>query len=376
MPSPVLSAASATRTDPVSLLRSLIAIPSLTGEEGPAADYIEGTARAAGVDVWRHDDNVVLSAGSGENTLLWNSHLDVVPPSAGHPYDAFDPVMKDGWIYGRGSVDAKASGAAMVSAFLQMSESGAIPAGRRLMVALTACEEGGGAYNGLESIRPKLPEPSAVVIGEPTGLVPCVAQKGLLILKIHAHGTAAHAGRPKSGVNAISRASAAIQAIERLTLDRTDPFLGAPTVTVTTIEGGTARNAVPDHCVFAVDIRTTPAYTHEEIIAHVREVLAPLAGVEVEVYSNRFVPCATPDGSAIRAAALAACSNVHGKALMPTGSPTASDWIFMHDRPAVKLGPGESRRSHTAEERIRASQVHAAQQVYTDLAQTYFATGE
>ena len=130
------------------------------------------------------------------------------------------------------------------------------------MVALTACEEGGGTYNGLESIRPELPEPSAVVIGEPTGLVPCVAQKGLLILKIHAHGTAAHAGRPQSGVNAISRASAAIRVIERLALHRTDPFLGTPTVTVTTIEGGTARNAVPDHCVFAVDIRTTPAYTH------------------------------------------------------------------------------------------------------------------
>jgi acetylornithine deacetylase len=335
------------------------------------ADYVEAAGRRAGVDVWRKDENVVLSAGDGDDVLLLNSHLDVVPPSQGHRFDPFDPVIDDGWLYGRGSVDAKASGAAMACALFAAADAG-LPPGARLMVALTACEEGGGRYNGLQDIRPDLPSISAAVIGEPTGLVPCVAQKGLLILRIHAYGTAAHAGRPHLGENAISRAAAAIPAVEQVALERSDPHLGAPTLTVTTIEGGTARNAVPDHCVFAVDIRTTPAYTHKEIIDAVEAALADHDGVEVEVYSNRFVPCATPEASAIGYAAVQACARIHGERVAPFGSPTASDWIFVHDRPAVKLGPGESERSHTADERIPVAEVHAAKQMYLDLAQAYF----
>ncbi|PEN14420.1 peptidase M20 [Longibacter salinarum] len=372
MPLPTVPSSTDQQTDPVDLLRSLIAIPSLSGEEGPAADLIEHVGRSAGVDVWRKDDNVVLSVGEGENVLLLNSHLDVVPPSDGHHYAPFDPVVKDGWLFGRGSVDAKASGAAMMSALLEAASSGSMPANGQLMVALTACEEGGGMYNGLQDIRPDVPEPAAVVIGEPTGLIPCVAQKGLLILKIHAHGTSAHAGRPHLGVNAITRAATAVQEIEQLILEKEDPHLGAPTVTVTTIEGGSARNAVPEHCVFAVDIRTTPAYTHTEIIDRVRSALQPYDGVEVEVYSNRFVPCATPENAPIRQVAIDASSALHGEAVVPFGSPTASDWIFVQDLPAVKLGPGDSNRSHTADERIRVSDVHSAQRLYLNLARTYF----
>jgi len=278
--------------------------------------------------------------------------------------------VQDGWLYGRGSVDAKASGAAMLTALAGIAYGGGVPAGSQCMVALTACEEGGGRYNGLQDLRPHLPEITAAVIGEPTSLAPCVAQKGLLILKIHAHGTAAHAGRPHLGVNAIPRAMAAIEKLHGLSLDRTDPHLGAPTLTVTTIEGGTARNAVPEHCVFAVDIRTTPAYTHAEIVDAVEQALAGLPGIEIEVYSNRFVPCATPSGARIGAAAAVACA-ASGEKTEPFGSPTASDWIFLADVPAVKLGPGDSTRSHTADERIRLEDVRRATEVYTTLARTY-----
>lgn len=377
MPSPATVSAltpSSIADDPVALLRSLIAIPSLSTEEAAAADLIESVGQAAGVDVWRTDDNVVLSVGDGDRTLLLNSHLDVVPPSDGHRFAPFDPVIDHGWLYGRGSVDAKASGAAMTSALLSMAETGGVPTGGRVMVALTACEEGGGMYNGLKAIRPDLPDITAAVIGEPTGLVPCVAQKGLLILKIHAHGTAAHAGRPHLGTNAILRAMNALREVDAITLERSDPHLGACTLTPTTIEGGTARNAVPDHCVFAVDIRSTPAYTHEEIIKVVRERLAPLDGIEVEVYSNRFFPCATPstpDGDALLSAALSAAESVHSQPVEPFGSPTASDWIFIRDLPAVKLGPGNSDLSHTANERIRVEDVHKAKTVYQNLAATF-----
>lgn len=362
-------------TDPVTLLRSLIAIPSLSKEESLAADLIEEVGRTAGVDVWRQDDNVVLSVGDGDSTLLLNSHLDVVPPSDGHPFDPFDPVIDDGWIYGRGSVDAKASGAAMVTALLSLAEQGWTPTGGRLMVALTACEEGGGMYNGLDAIRPELPEVTAAVVGEPTGLVPCVAQKGLLILKVHARGIAAHAGRPHLGVSAISRAMNAFREIEAFALSREDPHLGSPTITVTTIEGGSARNAVPEHCVFAVDIRTTPAYTHEEIISRIRDRLTPLDGIEIEVYSNRFFPCATPacaTGRQLLEAASAAAAETSGASVTPFGSPTASDWIFLRDVPAIKMGPGDSSLSHTADERIRVEEVQRAKTIYTRLATAFF----
>lgn len=353
----------------------MIAIPSLSGDEGPVADLVEATGRRAGVDVWRKDDNVVLSIGEGSDVLLFNSHLDVVPASADHPHAPFDPVVEDGWLYGRGSVDAKSSGAAMTAALVQLAEAGWRPESGRLMVALTACEEGGGRYNGLQDVRPDLPDVSAAVVGEPTGLVPCVAQKGLLILKVHAHGTSAHAGRPHLGTNAITRAMHAIQALDAVVLDRDDPHLGPATMTVTTIEGGTARNAVPDHCVFAVDVRTTPAYTHDEIIGRVEEVLGEIDGIELEVYSNRFVPCATPSGSRIEAAGRHAAVAA-GADATPFGSPTASDWIFLHDVPAVKMGPGDSERSHTADERIPVADLDRAVQAYTALAQSYFGEKE
>jgi acetylornithine deacetylase len=350
----------------LTLLRDLVAIPSLSGEEAEAADYVEEVARTAGVDVLRHDDNVAFGIGDGPDTLLLNSHLDVVPPSADHPYDPFTPVVEDGVLFGRGSVDAKASGAAMTAALLQLANDGWRPAGGRLLVALTACEEGGGRYNGLQALRPHLPALDAAVVGEPTGLRPCVAQKGLLILKVHAHGAAAHAGRPEAGTNAIPRAAEAVQVVDALTLDRADPHLGTPTVTVTTIEGGTARNAVPDHCVFAVDLRTTPAYTHAEITATVQDALADLDGIEVEVHSDRLVPCATPPESRIQAACEAAGTGA------PFGSPTASDWVFLHDVPTVKLGPGDSTRSHTATERIPVDAVDRATTTYRHIAQHYF----
>ena len=353
--------------DVVSLLRDWIAIPSLSTEEAAMADAVEQHARTAGVNVLRHQDNVAFWIGEGDDTLVFNTHLDVVPPSKDHPFDPFDPVVQDGMLYGRGSVDAKASGAAMTNALLSLAHDGWRPQHGRLMVALTTCEEGGGMYNGVQALRPHLPDISAAVVGEPTELQPCVAQKGLLILKIHAHGTTSHAGRPHLGDNAIATATKALQAVESITLDREDPHLGPSTMTVTTIEGGTARNVVPDHCVFAVDIRSTPAYTHDALITQVETALAPLDNVEVEVYSNRFVPCATPDGARIADACTAAVDDAQ-----PFGSPTASDWAFLADVPAIKLGPGISERSHTAGERIEVAAVERAVGVYRSIARHYF----
>ena len=347
----------------VDLLRGMIRYPSTSGEEAALADFVTEHVEERGVSVARHDDNIYFSLGDGPHGLLFNTHLDVVPPSDGHPFDPFDPVVRDGVLYGRGSVDAKSSGAAMTTALLELAEAGWHPPNGRLIVALTTHEEAGGAYNGLQALRPHLPAHHAGIVGEPTGLQPCVAQKGLLILKLHAQGKTAHAARSHLGENAILQAMRDIERLETLSLDCEDPHLGAPTLTVTTIEGGTARNVVPSCCTLAVDIRTTPDYPHNEVVAMVENTVES----EVEVHSDRFIPVATDEDAAIVQACHAALPSAE-----PFGSPTASDWIFLPDLPVVKLGPGSSDRSHTPEERISIPEVERAVEAYKDIAAAYF----
>lgn len=347
----------------VSLHQDLVRFPSLSHEEGPIADFVERYVRDAGVPVARFDDNVYFWLGDGPEVLLLNTHLDVVPPSANHPYDPFEPVVVDGRVYGRGTVDAKASGAAMTAALLELARTGWQPEGGRVLVALTTCEETGGSYNGLEALRPHLPPVSAALVGEPTDLQPCVAQKGLLILTVTAHGRTAHAARAHLGDNAIFRAARDLQKLEHVRFDRDDPFLGRPTLTVTTIDGGTARNVVPDRCTFTLDIRSTPAYTHDEII----EQLAGLLESEVAVHSKRIVPVATDPSERIVRACLRALPGAE-----PFGSPTASDWIFLRDVPTVKIGPGSSQRSHTADEHIEIAELERAVDAYKNIIRAYF----
>jgi len=349
-------------TPTVALLKEMIRFPSLSGEEGEIANFMQAHVRAAGLDTLRHEDNVAFAVGAGADTLLLNTHLDVVPPSDGHPYDPFEPVEVDGELYGRGSVDAKASGAAMTTALLSLASEGWRSEDGRVLVALTSHEESGGKQNGLQSLRPHLPALDAAVVGEPTSLRPCLAQRGLLILKLHVRGEAAHAGRSHLGTNAITGAAEALRQLEALDLDREDPYLGTPDVTVTQIEGGSAKNVVPEHCVCTVDVRTTPAYTHDEIVSIVEEAV----DADVEVYSDRLVPCSTPESERIAAAAQRATDAA------PFGSPTCSDWVFLHDVPAVKLGPGPSPRSHTADERIDVAEVERAVSVYRTLIRGYF----
>lgn len=235
------------------------------------------------------------------------------------------------------------------------------------MVALTACEETGGGYNGLQDLRPHLPRLGAALVGEPTDLQPCFAQKGLLILKVTAIGRAAHAARAHLGVNAIVRAADDIRRLNEYRFTRTDDYLGLPTLTITTIEGGTARNVVPDRCTFYVDVRTTPQYDHDALAAE----LSTLIDSDLEIHSKRFIPVATPPDSRIARACEAALPTAE-----PFGSPTASDWIFLHDVPTIKIGPGSSELSHTANEHIPLEQVRRAVDVYTRLIRAYFETDE
>ena len=296
-------------------------------------------------------------------TLLLNSHLDVVPPSADHPFPAFEPTLEGGLIYGRGSVDAKGCVASMASAICRLHASGSLAPGTRLMGAFTICEETGGQDNGLEAILPDLPRMDAVLVGEPTHMQPCVAQKGLLILRLDAKGCSAHAARASEGDNAISKMVRDLTRLESWTFDRVHPFLGETTHSVTVIEGGTARNVIPDRCSSWIDIRSTPSYTHDEIAGMLDEHLES----DVVIHSGRFVPTETAFDSAI----VRACLKGHSGS-EAFGSPTMSDWIHVKDLPTVKIGPGDSRLSHTAKEHISARELHDSCALYEAIITAYF----
>lgn len=346
------------------LLKNLVAIPSLSGGEKDVADWLSDYLRSASIQVERLDDNIWFAVGDGDDCLILNSHLDVVPPSEGHPYPAFEPTVADGRLYGRGSVDAKGCVASIAVAAVELVESGwKPPTGGRLVVAFTTFEEMGGKYNGLEALRPHLPPLAAGIVGEPTSLVPVTSQKGLLILRAVAEGQSAHAARAHLGDNAVVRAAADIGRLAAYRPDRVHPLLGSTTVTVTTVEGGTARNVVPDRCVFHLDIRSTPAYTHDELLAEIQEVIES----RIEVHSDRLVPVETAADSNIVRAVRRALPNAE-----PTGSPTLSDWVFLRDIPVVKIGPGDSSLSHTADEHMRLDSLESGVGAYRRIIESYF----
>lgn len=360
-----MSTPTETATQTVSLFKTLVQIPSLSHEEEEIADCVSDYITTHDLTPYRIDNNVFVSIGAGDNCLLLNSHLDVVPPSNNHPYPPFDAVEKDGCIWGRGTVDAKASGTAMLRALIELHEAGWHPADGKLIVALTTHEEVGGDYNGLQTLRKHLPPLHAALVGEPTELQPCIAQKGLLILKVIARGRTAHAARAHLGENALYAAADDLQRVATFTFDREDPHLGRPTIAATTIEGGTARNVIPDSCTFYLDIRSTPAYTHEEIIDIVQGQLQS----EVHVHSKRIIPAATDPDSQIVQACQRALPNAK-----PFGSPTTSDWIHLADIPTVKIGPGPSERSHTPHEHIEIASLIRGVQVYKDIIKAYFSS--
>jgi acetylornithine deacetylase len=340
------------------LHRALVATPSLSHEEAAAADLLESWFRDAGLTPERIGDNVVVSVGSGPRTLLLNSHLDVVPPSADHPYPPFEPTIEGSEVFGRGTVDAKGCLASMATALIRIHQTGGVPEGTQVLGAFTVCEETGGTDNGLEAIRSELPVLDAALIGEPTHMQPCVAQKGLLILRLDASGKSAHAARATEGDNAISRMVRDLTLLSEFQFERIHPFLGETTQNVTVIEGGTARNVVPDRCSAWIDIRSTPSYTHPEIA----DLLKKRLESEVVIHSQRFIPVETKAEEPIVQACLAG-----RKGAEPFGSPTMSDWIHVSDIPAVKIGPGDSRRSHTARESIDVFELHESCAIYESI---------
>lgn len=348
----------------VNLLRELIAIPSISGQETDLAVFVQETARRWGLDVVRDNHGVrveVRGWGAGP-TIALASHLDVVPPGAGWTRDPFTPAIEGTRLYGRGSGDAKASVAAMLYAARDIVDSGGMDAGR-LLVLLGYAEETknttmGGAVEEAGEI-------DAAVIGEPTGLDIAIAQRGLLMVDLLAQGDqrhAAYAGGDDGFTNAVQLLARDLIKLDSVFQARTHPVLGKAIATATMVEAGVSRNITPPVARAVLDIRSTPDWTHEELASELRATLTS----DVIVTSRRLTPCETPAGSRL----LATASRLRPDAAH-FGSPTCSDWVFFGDRDAIKCGPGTSRRSHTADEYVDIPEVTAARAFYGELVRAY-----
>lgn len=345
---------------PAELLTLLVGTPSVSGEEGPLADLLQDLLAAQGFQVQRQGHNLWFSFGKqGGARLLLNSHLDTVPPCAGWEGDPFAPIWHGARLQGLGANDAKGCVAALLLAAFELSKQ---PLAGEVVVALSAEEETGGL--GIATILDQLGSFDGAVVGEPTGLRICAAQRGLLILKCTARGQSGHVANAQmlGAENAIHKAARDIAKIAAMDFPA-HPLLGSQKAQVTQIQGGLRRNQVPDACEFFVDLRSSPEQDHDALAAGFQRQLES----EVAIHSKRYLPKGTDPGHPIVQAALAAA----GKA-GPVGSGTTSDWAFLGNIPAVKAGPGDTFRSHTPNEYLTLPELEAGAAFYAQLVPTFF----
>ncbi len=358
-----LSSASKGQIDELELLRELVRIPSVSGDEAAVAAYVEQFASQLGLPVRRDDAMVAIELVSDKpgKTLLLVSHLDTVPVGQGWTRPPFEPTVEDGKIYGRGSNDAKASCSAMVAAALDVLRAGGPPSGR-LLVVLGYSEE--TRDTSMPRAVPRLGPLDAAIVGEPTSLDVAVAQRGLMMVDLVAHGDQCHAAyaAEQGARSSVLKLAQDLVKLPSLLLDRPHDLLGQPTITPTVVEAGVARNVTPPVAKAVLDLRTTPSWPHEEVGALLQSQLHS----QVQVTSSRLQPCETPKDSRLLAAALSVSPNARRY-----GSPTCSDWVFLRHLDAIKCGPGDSRVSHKADEWVATGQVSLARRFYAAVAMNY-----
>lgn len=344
---------------PEEILEKLVAIPSLSGQEAQAADFVAGLAESWGYKVQRFHNNVWFEAGQGEPRLLMLGHLDTVPPCQGWEGDPFKPVWHEGHLTGLGANDAKGP----VSCILAAAKALSTEKLEGTVVFTLSAEEETGSDTGIGQLLPMLGSLDAALVAEPTNLQPCISQRGMLVLSCTAHGQGAHVAHAFLGKNAIHKASQDIVRLAGMVFE-SHPLLGATKPQVTQIQGGMTRNQVPDSCEFFVDLRTTPNLQHEELAERIAGELES----EVKIHSTRYRPKATDAFEPIAQAALSA-----GRGKIFVGSATTSDWAFLGDIPTVKVGPGDTHRSHRPNEFITAKELQEGVVFYQQAARNYFA---
>ena len=340
-------------SDAVQLLKKLIATPSVSRNEKDAADIMEQTIRSYGFEPQREANNLwIIDPHYDESrpTLLLNAHIDTVKPVASWSRDPFSPDVEDGVLYGLGSNDCGGGLCSLLQIFRMLTEK---PQSYNLIYLASAEEEVSGK-DGITRALPLLPHIDLAIVGEPTGMNPAVAEKGLMVLDVIAHGKSGHAAR-NEGVNAIYEALDDMRWIRDYKFEKVSEFLGPTKMTITVVNAGTQHNVIPDKCTMLVDIRTNEFYDNEEVYEFIRQHLKS----EVKAHSFRLKSSRIdPEHPLIRKCV--------AMGMKPFGSPTLSDQALMHF-PSFKLGPGESSRSHSANEFIRISEIRDAIAKYETL---------
>jgi len=321
----------------IELLVEMLAIPAVSREEERRSDFLETYIKSLGWPVTRIRHNLLVGEpGSQGPAVLMNSHLDTVPPVAGWESDPFSPLVEGDKIIGLGSNDAGASVVTMLATFHQMKHR--LGERMNLMLLISAEEEVSG-INGITSVLPRLGELKAVIVGEPTGMAPAVAERGLMVLDGEVRGIAGHAAR-NEGKNAIYEAMNDIDAIRMLEFNEESEWLPEPGAQVTMISAGTSHNVVPDLCSYVVDVRSNDHYGNERLLEMIRSV----CGGSLTPRSMRLKSSVLNNNHPLMNA-------IRNTGLEPIGSSTLSDMALI-PFPAIKMGPGDSSRSHTAGEYI------------------------
>ena len=339
--------------DALDLLKQLISVPSFSREETIVADLLESYLIEKNIHTHRKGNNIWLLSPNWDEkkpTILLNSHIDTVKPVSGWTKDPFSPLEEEGRLYGLGSNDAGAPLVSLLHAFFVLTAKEQ----PNNFIFLASCEEEVSGKNGIESVLPELPPISLGVVGEPTEMQPAIAERGLMVLDGIVYGKSGHAAR-NEGENAIYKALPVIEWFKKVKFPLESDLLGAVKATVTMIQSGTQHNVIPDSCKFTVDVRSNELYTNKQLF----EFISTHCSCEINARSFRLNSSNMPnDNSLVERAQMLG--------LKPFGSPTLSDQALMNF-PSLKIGPGNSSRSHTADEYIYLFEIRAAIDLYIRL---------
>ena len=329
-----------TGPDPhIALLEEMLSIPAISRKEKQRCDFLEQYLQGSGFNVWRKGNNLMVGEWKRKDrrpVLLLNSHMDTVAPSGDWECDPLKPLVKQDRIVGLGSNDAGASVVSLIGVYRDLHRE--LEERIQLLLLISAEEEVSG-QGGISSVLPHLENIDGAIVGEPTGMQPAVAERGLMVLDGTVKGRSGHAAR-EEGENAIYKTLEDLISIRDLRFPERSGWLPAASAQVTMISSGTAHNVVPGLCEYVVDVRSNDRYGNEEMLEMIRSV----CHATLEPRSLRLKSSCLPEGHFLMEA-IRRCD------MTPFGSSTLSDMALL-PFPAVKMGPGDSSRSHTAGEYI------------------------
>ena len=344
--------------DAVELLKALIATPSVSRDETNAANLMSRYLDRWSLPYGREGNNLWVGCQDWDNnrpTVMLNAHLDTVKPVVTWTREPYNPTIEGDQLYGLGSNDCGGGLVSLLQAYRILLHK---QRGYNLLWVASAEEEVSG-QNGFTRVRPHLPNIDVAIVGEPTGMQPAIAEKGLMVIDGYADGVSGHAAR-EEGVNAIYEALDDLVFLRDYRFRKVSPLLGPTKMTVTVVEAGTQHNVIPDHLHFVIDVRTNEFYQNEFLFEFLRKKMQKC---RLEARSFRLHSSSIPETHPLVQRCIA-------MGMKPFGSPTLSDQALM-SFPSFKLGPGDSARSHSADEFIRISEIEHAIQTYVQLLENY-----